>query len=219
MSRWYLAGQIADHTIEVRYADRLQIIQCELTPMAPYRLFGIAGSDFIGMALTHQRFNPAVQDAAQRCFTSGPEAPREAHIAEANRFFRTLAEAAQADDAKVTAAVDMFERANGAARVGDVADAVGMNVRTLNRRFTHIVGLSPKVFGQILQINWVVGSLYAGEKATIAQIAHEAGYTDQAHLNRAMQRFFREGPRAFLESGHVAFSTFLGASREAQQDG
>ena len=143
-SRWYLAGPITDHAIEVRYVDRLQIIQCELTPMAPLRLFGIAGSDFIGMALPHQKLNPAVQDAAHRCFTSGPEAPREEHVAEANRFFQELARLAQPDDREVTAAIGIFERANGAARVGEVADAIGMNVRTLNRRFTRIVGLSPK---------------------------------------------------------------------------
>jgi uncharacterized membrane protein YhhN len=45
------------------------------------------------------------------------------------------------------------------------------------------------------------------------QIAQDAGFYDQAHFNRAMQRFFREGPREFLQSDHPAFRSFLAASR------
>jgi AraC-like DNA-binding protein len=107
----------------------------------------------------------------------------------------------------------MFEAAHGAVKVADICREVGIGQRQLARRFREIVGVAPKFFGQVLQINWVVGLLYFNDTATLTEIAHDAGFYDQAHFNHAMQRFFREGPRAFLKSDHVAFKTFLGASR------
>jgi AraC-like DNA-binding protein len=82
------------------------------------------------------------------------------------------------------------------------------------RRFTHVVGVGPKFFGQILQINWVVSLLYADDTPSLTEIAHEAGFYDQAHFNHAMQQFFSEGPREFLQSDHVFFKAFLGESRK-----
>ena len=73
--------------------------------------------------------------------------------------------------------------------------------------------MNPKLFAQIMQINWVVGLLYSDDKAGLAQLALDAGFYDQAHFNRAMQRFFREGPREFLQSEHPAFRSFLAGSR------
>jgi methylphosphotriester-DNA--protein-cysteine methyltransferase len=75
------------------------------------------------------------------------------------------------------------------------------------------IGLTPKNFARIMQINWVVGLLYSGDAETLTQIAQDAGFYDQAHFNHAMQRFFREGPREFLRSDHAGFRSFLAASR------
>lgn len=110
-------------------------------------------------------------------------------------------------------AVRLIEEANGALRIADICREVGLGPRQLNRRFQSIVGLSPKTFAQILQINWVVALLYANDTAKLTEIAHDAGFYDQAHFNRAMQRFFNEGPREFLRSDHPAFRTFLAGSR------
>ena len=132
---------------------------------------------------------------------------------EANVFFSRLAEKALPGDPAVERAVAMFEAANGAIRIATICEEVGLSPRQLNRRFTHIVGVGPKFFGQILQINWVVALLYFNDTATLTEIAHEAGFYDQAHFNRAMRLFFSEGPREFLRSNHLLFKTFLGASR------
>jgi AraC-like DNA-binding protein len=97
-------------------------------------------------------------------------------------------------------------------RIADVCTDVGIGHRDLSRRFARMVGVSPKLFAQIMQINWVVGLLYADDNARLAQIAQEAGFYDQAHLNRAMRRFFSEGPRQFLQSDHPAYRAFPAAS-------
>jgi len=211
--RWFFFGQITDHDVTFHHARSLQLIAGELTATAHYRLLGISGAHILGLAAPLEDAAPDAASLARECFIRGTEASRDEHIEETNDFVSRLAERARPEDPVVERAVAMIEAANGAIRVADMSREIGIGERHLNRRFNHIVGLSPKAYARILQINWVVGLLYANDSARLSEIAQEAGFYDQAHFNRAMQRFFREGPREFLQSDHPAFRTFLAASR------
>jgi AraC-like DNA-binding protein len=213
VSRWHFAGQIMDHDIVVQYGDSLQILFCELAATGLHRLFGVPGARITGKAPSLAAVAPDVEPLARAHFVRGPEASREEHVAQANAFFLALAERAGPGDPLVEEAVARFEAANGAVRVADLCKELSVNPRQLTRMFRHIVGVPPKFFGQVLQINWVVGLLYFNDSETLTRIAHEAGFYDQAHFGHAMQRFFSEGPSEFLRSDHIQFKTFLGASR------
>lgn len=212
-SRFNVAGQIVDQAISVTVAQDLRIVFCELAATASYRLFGLPGSALTGRAKGLAEFNTGLEELAAACFVAGPQASRIRHVEEVADFFEQLGAQAQAPDTAVEEAVALFEAANGALRVAEICRELGIGQRQLNRRFSHIVGVPPKFFGQILQINWVVGLLYCNDTATLTTIAQEAGFYDQAHFNHSMRRFFSESPGAFLQSDHVAFKTFLGQSR------
>ena len=212
-SRWHFAGQIVDHDITVHHSQRHEVIYCELSATALHRLFDIPGERVTGKPPRLSDMRPEIEPLARTHFVLGPGSARDEHVEEANAFFLALAERAGPGDALVEGAVAMFEAANGAVRVTDICEELDTDQRTLNRRFRHIVGVNPKFFGQILQINWVVGLLYFNDVATLTEMAHEAGFHDQSHFHRAMRRFFNEGPREFLASDHMHFKAFLGASR------
>lgn len=213
-SRWNFAGQIVDHDIAVEVLGRLSAVFCELAATAPHRLFGIPAAKITGRAVALSIAGAQFDELARMCFQSGPENSRDGHLVECERFFVRVAETARPGDPAIERAVELFETANGAARVADICIEVGMGQRQFARRFGEIVGVSPKFFGQILQINWVVGALFSRDAETLTEIAHGAGFYDQAHFNHAMQRFFSQGPSEFLASDHVAFKAFLGASRD-----
>jgi AraC-like DNA-binding protein len=212
-SRFFVFGQITDHEVCFHHAQSLQLIVCEMTATAHHRLLGISGERALGLAAALEEAAPGLAPIARECFVLGAEAARDDHVGEANVFVSRLAERALPADPVVERAVAISEASNGAVRIAQVCEELGVSPRELNRRFTRVVGVSPKFFGQIMQINWVVGLLYANDRAGLAQIAQAAGFYDQAHFNRAMQRFFREGPREFLRSDHPAFRSFLAASR------
>jgi AraC-like DNA-binding protein len=212
-SRFHFAGQIVDHDIEVHHTERQQSLYCELAATAQHRLFGVPGDRTTGKAPALADVAPALEAMARAHFTLGPEGRRDEHVAEANAFFAALAERAAPADPLVEDAVALLEAANGGIRIVEICERLGTGPRQLNRRFRHVVGLNPKFFGQILQVNWVVGLLYFNDTATLTEIAHEAGFHDQSHFNRAMRRFFDEGPNDFLRSDHALLKTFLGESR------
>lgn len=111
----------------------------------------------------------------------------------------------------------LFEASNGAISVTAVCRQLGVHPRQLARRFTRVVGLSPKIFAQLLQVSWALGLLMGKDKTSLTQIALDAGYYDQAHFNHVMQQFFQLGPKAFLDSEHVELKTFLAASRRVER--
>lgn len=212
-SRWYFAGQIIDHDITVHRSQRHDVIYCELSATALHRLFHVPGERITGKPARLSDIRPELEPLVRKHFVLSATSGRDEHIEEANAFFLALAERAVPGDSLVEEAVAMFEAANGAVRVTDICERLDIDQRTLNRRFRHVVGVNLKFFGQILQINWVVGLLYFNDSTTLTEVAHEAGFHDQSHFHRAMRRFFNEGPREFLASDHVLFKTFLGASR------
>ena len=104
------------------------------------------------------------------------ESARDEHVAEANTFFHALSELAIPGDPLVEDAVALLEAAHGAIRIAEICERLNTGQRQFNRRFRQIVGVNPKFFGQILQVNWVVGLLYLNDAETPTAIAYEAWF-------------------------------------------
>lgn len=89
--------------------------------------------------------------------------------------------------------------------VGAVAAHVALSESQLRRRSLHTVGLSPKVLQRTLRFQGFLALAQAGVAASgrrgsdgIAGIAVDAGYADQAHLNRECLRLTGLTPSRLL---------------------
>lgn len=209
-TRWFLCGQITDHDLRFCHRHSLRVTIAELTATGHHRLFGTAGSEILGLAAELADIAPERACLAGRCFSLGPGGSRDGHVAQANAFFTRLAERCLPADEAVEHVVGAIERNHGMVRIAQLCAQTGIAPRELRRRFQHAVGMSPKFFAQVMQIKWAVGLLSAQDEASLAVVAQEAGFYDQAHFNRAMQRFFSESPSAFLRSDNRSFRSFYG---------
>ncbi|MEY9863982.1 transcriptional regulator GlxA family with amidase domain [Catenulispora sp. GAS73] len=81
-----------------------------------------------------------------------------------------------------------------------LADAVGLSERQLRRRFTEAVGYGPKTLHGILRFQH---ALRLGRAApnSLADVAYQAGYADQAHFTREVRRLAGLTPTELLGSG------------------
>ena len=84
--------------------------------------------------------------------------------------------------------------------VGKVAADLGVLPRTLRRRFTAQVGLSPKRFARVQRLQRVVRDLDGRSSVDWAGVAARHGYADQPHLVGEFRQLVGVTPTEYLRS-------------------
>lgn len=78
-----------------------------------------------------------------------------------------------------------------------------ISVRTIERKFKNRTGLVPQEYSRIMRFhnarNIAKGINSVGEPISLANIALEAGYCDQSHLNREVKRITGMTPAIFFQ--------------------
>jgi len=75
-------------------------------------------------------------------------------------------------------------------RVEQLSRWIGMSSRQLRRRFLAAVGYGPKMFQEVLRFQALLNlATNAREQLSLADLAADAGYADQAHMSREVHRF------------------------------
>jgi transcriptional regulator GlxA family with amidase domain len=79
---------------------------------------------------------------------------------------------------------------------------VGLGERQLRRRVERAVGYGPATLVRVLRFQRFLGLAEAdGGQSTLARLASDAGYADQAHLARECRRLSGLPPSELLASG------------------
>jgi AraC-like DNA-binding protein len=166
-------------------------VQIDLAPPAARRLLGVPMNELFGRVVP--------LDAVLDCGTLLEE------LAEADgweaRFARLDAELARRlGDAPpvhpaVRAAYARLTATRGAVPVGVLAAELGWSRRHLAALFRDEVGVSPKALARLLRFRHALELL--GQRS-LADVAYECGYYDQAHFNRDFRAFAGDPPTAFL---------------------
>jgi AraC-like DNA-binding protein len=81
-----------------------------------------------------------------------------------------------------------------------VAEDVGLSERQLRRRVEDSVGYSPRMLSRVLRFQRFLRAARAsGPGRSLARLAAEAGYADQAHLTRESRELGGLPPAALLD--------------------
>jgi AraC-like DNA-binding protein len=75
--------------------------------------------------------------------------------------------------------------ASSGTTVSEIADAVGLSPRQLHRGCLTLFGYGPRHLARVLRLGTALE--HARRGLTLAVVAHESGYADQAHLARDMR--------------------------------
>ncbi|MGH3762128.1 helix-turn-helix domain-containing protein, partial [Actinophytocola sp.] len=90
----------------------------------------------------------------------------------------------------------LLSLARGGARVGAMADAIGLTERQLHRRCLAAFGYGAKVLARVLRFEHAIRLARGGTE--LADVAYRAGYADQAHLSREVRALAGVSPTEFL---------------------
>lgn len=120
----------------------------------------------------------------------------EARLAAAQAVLaRRLTDAGPPDRGIVTATRWLARHPDG--RIEDLADFLDTGPRQLHRRFVAAVGYGPKTFQRVLRLQRVL-ALAARSPESLAALAADAGYADQAHMSREVRALTGRSPRGLL---------------------
>ena len=99
--------------------------------------------------------------------------------------------------------------AHGTLPIREVAAAAHATLRTLERQFKHATGYSVKNVSGLMRFAQVRNHLWVQPATSLAGLAHEMGYADQAHLSREFKRYSGTTPASFART-HASGSPAAG---------
>jgi AraC-like DNA-binding protein len=124
------------------------------------------------------------------------------------------ARAERGDEAMATAAVGLLRRARGGVGISQVAAALGVGQRRLERAFQRSVGLPPKGLARVMRFRHAIDFLarrMADPPGGWAAFALSAGYADQAHFIREFRALAGITPARYVaERRDVGFVQYGG---------
>lgn len=91
---------------------------------------------------------------------------------------------ARQPSAAVLGAWSALVASGGRASVGELARDLGWSRRHLTERFTREVGVAPKTYARVVRFDRARELIATAGGRSLARVALDAGYYDQAHLNR-----------------------------------
>lgn len=171
--------------------NRLEIIGIRCFPWTVFDLLGLPpGQDGVRVVA-----HPIAQ--LQAVLASWLQAGNVAEaLAEVARYFQAAQAGAGADQLLARAGTAMHA-AHGTLPVSHVAAAAHATVRTLERKFKQAAAYTVKDVSGLMRFEQVRNHLWQNPAVSLAGLAHELGYTDQAHLSREFKRYSGTTPAAF----------------------
>ncbi|AWN23828.1 AraC family transcriptional regulator [Deinococcus irradiatisoli] len=85
----------------------------------------------------------------------------------------------------------------GQIKLGRLAEDLNLSARQLERLFTAEVGVNAKTLSRLIRFEEVHNRLWLDPQVSLAQLAYELGFADQAHLTREFKALSQMTPRAF----------------------
>jgi AraC-like DNA-binding protein len=142
---------------------------------------------------------PQADDLLERCEAADSVMSRFRVVAQwiGERFVRT-----HGTDKAVAWAVAQLEASGGTIPIAELRERTGLSKTRLVEAFRDQVGLAPKLYGRIVRFRQMLGRLQSAGEARLTDVALEARYYDQAHMNAEFRALGGVTPRAFLAARH-----------------
>jgi AraC-like DNA-binding protein len=198
---WTSASGLHTEPAVIRTHGHQHGIQLELTPVGARALLGLHAGELAATTTDTERLPLGLTGSEHAWIAEGASDGVRLHRLEQALASRLGHRCGEAPD-EVTEAWRVLGATGGRARIDDVARHVGWSRRTLLRRFTEELGVSPKRAARLFRFERARRLLMSGH--SLAGTASYAGYADQAHLGREWRALTSQTPTETIH-GPVAF--------------
>lgn len=207
-SRLNLAGQIFDTEPKIEIDGTFGQIGFVLYPSATYYLFHKKGDFFLNSWRT---FEATISNGVEglhkdlnQCKTPIDRVPVLLD------FLKKLAENRLPPIPWLDEALGEILRKNGVVGQEELAENAGISLRHFRRKFKEIVGVAPKYFCKVIQLNTIFELIKTADADKLHHMALDCGYYDQAHFINDFRKLIGDSPSGFLKGEHAYVKTYLG---------
>ena len=99
---------------------------------------------------------------------------------------------------------------NGVVSINEMVTLSSLSNRHFRRVFTEIVGVPPKYFCKVVQLNGLFEAINSSDNDKILQLALENGYYDQSHFIHDFKKLIGDSPQRFLMGKDAYVKEYLG---------
>ena len=165
--------------------ENIECVQVRLSPVIARAVLGASPTDLDGAVVSLSDLWG--RDASRIRERLGDVASWQERFALTDALLTRRYEAGPPIDPEVAWAWHQIAGSHGQARVDELATEIGWSRKRLWSRFRSQLGLPPKRAVKLVRFDHAAHRLVAGDGA--AQVAADAGYTDQSHLHRDVMEF------------------------------
>ncbi|HET9503179.1 MAG TPA: helix-turn-helix domain-containing protein [Hymenobacter sp.] len=177
--------------VRLHAPGRVEIMGVKCFPWAVFELLGLPAGPGGVQVFEH----PVAQ--LQAPLAALVQAGQVAEALALVRQYFLSTQPAPAPDQLLTRAGQAMSATHGTLPVHQVAAAAHATVRTLERKFKQAAGRTVKDVSGLMRFEQVRNCLWREPTASLAGLAQELGYADQAHLSRDFKRYCGATPAAF----------------------
>ena len=124
--------------------------------------------------------------------------PAEGIVDRLNQILENHLHSTQPKTEPIDQVIALIEDSQGILRIEDAVVYSGKSRRQFERVFKETVGIPPKFFSLITRFNHATTLITQLSKTSLADIATDAGYSDQSHMNHDFKRMTGFTPKTFL---------------------
>jgi len=174
--RWSTVSGLHAGPAEIHHDGTQRGVQLGLTTAGARALLGVPAAELAGELLEVDDVAPELAELPERLHDAGLEAGAAVVVLALTRALARNGEARpRAEVGRALAGLTRGER------VGDVAQEVGYSRRRLGTLVKEETGLAPKEYARVARFE---ASRAVLGRRSLAEVAAECGYADQAHLAR-----------------------------------
>ncbi len=207
-SRLQIAGQIHEADVSIKLKGQFGQIGLLLHPLAPYYLFHKSGDYFLNKWSDFQEALPIkTNDLYSNLSNSKTTVDRVTTLFE---FMKLLLETKLPEIKLLESTLTKIYSSGGNISQEELSGQVNVSLRHFRRKFKEVIGISPKYFCKIIQLNTVFELLHSSNKERLHLLALDCGYFDQAHFIKDFKRMIGNSPRKFLQGDYSFVKEYMG---------
>lgn len=112
-------------------------------------------------------------------------------------------------DAITKSFVEAIFQSQGQIGVVELAGKLNINRRNMERKFTSLIGMSPKQLARVVRLQSTLKMLEQKKFTSLTSLAYENGYYDQAHFIKDFKDFTGMSPKSFYADNLKLSALFI----------